>query len=151
MSEEGRWLLFIFLGLKVFSKLLLCSLILQVLLRSDNSKVWGSPCFAQVTPCLAKQPLKLLAPHGARALSGVHSVDGRELLAGTGTSKMEVGGGGYTWGDLNATWRPWKSLCKPQVFMLGESRHWSVLCSWLWGQAWLQGPGWELPTILLCF
>lgn len=40
-------------------------------------------------------------------------------------------GGGYTWGDLNATWRLWKGLCKPQVFMLEDSRHWSGLCSWL--------------------
>lgn len=113
-------------------------------LRSDNSKVWGSPCLARVTPCLAGQPLKLLssAPRGAPALSGVHTVDGPELLAGTGTSKMGVEGGGSAWGGLNTTWRLWKGLCKPQVFTLEDSRHWSV---WVVLVAWFQRPGWSYP------
>lgn len=111
-------------------------------LRSANSKAWGSPCLAKVTPCLAKQPLKL--PCSA-------CVDGPGHLTGTGTSKMEVEGGGYAWGGLNATCRLWKSLCKTQVFVLEGLRYWSGLCSWLGGQAWLQGPSWELPTGLLWF
>lgn len=68
------------------------------------------------------------------------SVDGPGHLTGTGTSKMEVEGGGYAWGGLNATWRLWKSLCKIQVFMLEGLRHWAGLCSWLGGSDLAAGP-----------